>query len=120
MATSSPVRIDQEIHASAAAVAPSMSRSTAQQISYWARIGRALDMSPNSSTRAIERVLNGDAEYDSLNFFEQAVFRSRRDERTRQRLQDLDLESAFAAEGRSYVELDGEGNVVERHPQPTP
>lgn len=119
MATSSPVRIDEETHEAAQAIAPTMGRSTSQQISYWARIGRAFDMSPNSSTRAIEQVLNGEADYDSLNFFEQAVFRSRRDERTRKRLQDLDLEAAFAAEGRSYVELDDDGNVVERHPRPS-
>ncbi|WP_420624395.1 hypothetical protein [Candidatus Poriferisodalis sp.] len=59
-------------------------------------------------------MLTGEADYDSLNFFEQVVFRSRRDERISERLRNLDLEAVFAAEGRSYVELDDEGNVAER------
>lgn len=64
MATSSPVRVDEEIHRAARAIAPTIGRSTSQQISYWARIGRAFDMPPNSSTRAIEQVLNGEADDD--------------------------------------------------------
>lgn len=118
MATSTPIRVDEDIHASAQAIASAMSRSTSQQVSFWARIGRALDMSPCASTRSVEQVLNGEADYDSLNFFEQAVFRSRRDERITERLRNLDLEAVFAAEGRSYVELDDGGDVVERQPRP--
>lgn len=114
MAKSTPIRVDQDIYASAEAFAPTMSRSISQQISFWARIGRTMDLSPCSSTRSIERVLSGDGEYDALNVFEQAIYRSRRDGRTQERLRTLDLESAFAAEGRSYVELDDDGNVVER------
>ena len=114
MAKSTPIRVDQGIYASAEALAPATSRSISQQISFWASIGRAMELSPCSSTRSIERVLNGDGEYDALNFFEQAIYRSRRDERTQERLRALDLESVFAAEGHSYVELDDEGNVAER------
>ncbi|WP_419839133.1 TA system antitoxin ParD family protein [Candidatus Poriferisodalis sp.] len=114
MPTSTPVRVAHDLHASAEQLAPTMNRSTSQQISFWARIGRAMDLSPHSSTRNVDQVLSGEADYDSLNFFEQAIFRSKRDERTEDRLRDLDLEAVFANEGRSYVELDDEGRVVER------
>ena len=114
MPASAPVRVDHDIYASAEKLAPIMNRSISQQISFWARIGRTLDLAPYASTRSIEQVLNGEADYDSLNFFEQTIFRSKWDERTEERLRSLDLMSVFANEGRSYVESDDDGNVVDR------
>lgn len=116
MATSTPIRVDEDIHALATAVAPAMSRSAAQQVSHWARIGKEFELSPGVSARAVEQVLAGTAPYDELGEREQAVVRAEWTERAEQRRRDLDLAVEFAAEGRSYVELDGAGNIVTRLP----
>ncbi|WP_420446090.1 TA system antitoxin ParD family protein [Candidatus Poriferisodalis sp.] len=116
MATSTPVRVDEDIHAFATSVAPLMSRSTAQQISHWARIGRELEASPTVSLRAIEQVLECEASYDELNSYEQAVVRAEWAERAEQRRRDLNFAAEFATQGRSYVELDDDGNIVRHQP----
>lgn len=114
--SNSPIRIDKDIHEAARTVAPLMSRSAAQQVSHWARIGRELESSPSISVRAIERVLSGKAHYDDLGAYEQAVVRAEWSERMKRRLRGLNLAEQFEAEGRPYVELDGDGNVARREP----
>lgn len=74
--TSTPIRIDPELFAAAKAAAPAMSRSTTQQISHWARIGRELESSADVSIQSVAEVLRGEQEYDALGSKEQAVARS--------------------------------------------
>ncbi len=114
MATTSPTRIDDELYASAKIVAPLMSRSTAQQIAHWARIGRELEAGDSVSHRDIADVLAERRNYDELNAHEQAVVRAEWAERMDARRDGLDLAREFADQGRSYVELDDDGNVVHR------
>jgi len=45
MATTSPTRVDDDLYASAKLVGEVMSRSAAQQLARWARIGRELEAS---------------------------------------------------------------------------
>ena len=116
MAVSTPIRVDEDIHAFATSVAPTMSRSTAQQVSHWARIGKELEASPSVSLRAIEQVLDRRASYDDLNNNEQAVVRAEWAERTERRRRGLDFAAEFAAEGRSCVELDDDGSIVRYQP----
>jgi len=114
MATTSPTRIDDDLFASAKAVGEVMSRSASQQVSHWARIGRELEAAASVSQRAIVEVLAGEASYDRLTAEEQAVVRAEWSERIDTRIASLDLARLFAAEGRSYVELDDDGAVVRR------
>ena len=116
MATSTPVRVDEEIHACAAAVAPLMSRSTAQQISHWARIGKKFELSPDVSSRAVEQVLACESDYDSLDTREQAIVRAEWAELTEQRRRSVDLVAEFEAAGMSYVEQDAEGTIIRHQP----
>ena len=113
MATSSPIRIADDVHASAKLMASVMSRSTAQQIAHWARIGRELETSQSVSQRAIALVLECEASYDDLTAKEQAVIRAEWVERMAQRREALDLAAEFIAQGRSFVELGEDGNIVE-------
>ena len=113
MATSSPIRIDDDVHASAKLMASVMSRSTAQQVAHWARIGRELETSQSVSQQAIAQVLAGETSYDGLNAKEQAVVRAEWAEHMEQRREALDLAAEFIAAGRSFVELDEDGNIVE-------
>jgi hypothetical protein len=88
-----------------------MSRSTAQQIAHWARIGREIEASEDVSLRDIAEVLGGRRPYDLLTTNEQAVVRAEWTERMTARRGELDLAAAFAAAGRPFVELDEQGDV---------
>jgi len=116
MATTSPTRIDDELYASAKIVGPLMSRSAAQQIAHWARIGRELEAASSVSHRDIADVLAARRDYDELTAYEQAVVRAEWTERMDARRDALDLAREFSDQGRAYVELDDGGNVVRRVP----
>lgn len=117
MKTSTPIRIDKELYAAAAAVARLLSRSATQQITHWARIGRELEASPEVSTERVAEVLRSARDYDALNAEEQAVVRASWAERMTSLAAGLRLDRRFAAEGRPYVELDEGGNVVRHDPE---
>ena len=114
MATTSPTRIDDDLFASAKAVGEVMSRSASQQVSHWARIGRELEAAASVSQRSVAGVLAGEQSYDRLTAEEQAVVRAEWSERIDARIASLDLARSFAAEDRSFVELDDDGRVVRR------
>lgn len=114
MATTSPARIDDDLYASAKLVGKLESRSASQQVAHWARIGREIEASSTISHRAITEVLTGTRRYDGLDAEEQALVRSAWSELMERRGAALDLASEFAAAGRTWVELDDGGNVVER------
>lgn len=107
-----PTRINGELFAAAKSSGAVHSRSAAQQIAHWARIGRELEASASVSQRDIEAVLAGVGSYDALREREQAIVRGAWDEQIADRLASLDLESTFSAGGVEWVEADDEGNVV--------
>ena len=115
MATTSPIRIDDELYASAGIVGPVMSRSASQQIAHWARIGRELESSDLSAAEIAE-VLAGSRSYDDLDDRSQAIVRAEWQERIDARLAALDLRAEFESAGQTYAELDDDGNVVVRGP----
>lgn len=116
-ATSPPTRLDGELFEAAKAAGAVLSRSAAQQIAHWARIGRELEASGSISQADVVAVLAGTGSYDRLPVREQAVVRAEWDERVGERLASLDLAAAFAESGQSYVELDAAGEVVHRSPR---
>ncbi len=105
-----------ETIARSAAVAPLMSRSTAQQISHRASIGKEFELSPDVSSRAVEQVLACESDYDSLDTREQAIVRAEWAELTEQRRRSVDLVAEFEAAGMSYVEQDAEGAIIRHQP----
>lgn len=114
MATTSPTRIDDDVFESARHFGSTMSRSASQQITHWARIGRELEAGASVSPRDIAKVLTGESSYDQLSAKEQAVIRAEWSELIEARIDRLDLARTFASHGRSYVELDDAGEVIER------
>lgn len=115
MATTSPARIDDDLYASAKLAGEVQSRSASQQVAHWARIGRQIEASGSISHRDIAAVLAGSRSYDDLDPEEQAVVRAEWTVRMDSRRAALDLAKQFASEGRTWVELDDDANVVERH-----
>jgi ParD-like antitoxin of type II bacterial toxin-antitoxin system len=114
MATTSPARIEDDLYASAKLAGDALSRSASQQIAHWARIGREIQASASISHREIADVLAGRDSYDGLNPKEQAVVRAEWAERMNVYREELDLTERFVAEGRTWVELEDAGRVVER------
>lgn len=112
------MRIDQELFAEAQAHGRQSSRSAAQQIDYWARIGKELEASSAISHRDIERVLAGDGNYDALSERAQAIVRAEWDERVEARRAALNFEEEFAAAGRRWTDAHADGTLVSRGPQP--
>ena len=107
----SPTRIDDDVFAAAKLAAATSSRSAAQQINHWARIGKALESSSTVRAHEILDALVGRASYDALGRDEQAIVRAEWDERATALRQGLDLEAEFRAEGATWVEADAEGRV---------
>lgn len=109
-----PVRLDAEITEAARIAASRMSRSVAQQVSHWARIGRELERARDVSTDDIRRVLDGQADYDALKPKEQAMVRAVWSGRVDQLRSELRLDRVYAERGYRYAELDERGEVVVR------
>jgi hypothetical protein len=101
--------------ASAKLAADAAGRSAAQQIGYWAKLGRELERSGSVSVREIAEVLAGARSYDDLDPKEQASVRAEWDARIEARRAALNLAERFTAERRSWVEAGPEGTTV-RHP----
>ena len=110
--SSTPVRIDGELFEAARASGAAFSRSAAQQLTHWARLGRELEASPEVSSRDVARVLARKQPYDSLTDPEQAIVRAAWDERIDQAHADLDLASEFRAAADTWSEADPDGTVA--------
>lgn len=114
MGSTSPARIDDDLYASAKLVGGVQSRSASQQVVHWARIGREIEASTSISAKEIAEVLAGSRTYDGLDAKAQAIVRAEWSERMDQLRTELDLAADFSAAGRSWVELDADGTVIER------
>lgn len=116
-----PIRVDADLYAAATAAARAMSRSIGQQVAHWARIGRAIEQSPEVSVERVAEVLRGHATYDDLSVEEQALTRALWDERFEELRSSLRLDRELTRERGAYVELDERGEVVRRQaPAPAP
>jgi hypothetical protein len=114
MATTSPARIDDDLYASAKLAGEVQSRSASQQVVHWARIGREIEASASISQRDIAEVLAGSRSYDTLNAKEQAFIRAEWSARMDILRESLNVAKQFVGTGRSWVELNEDGAIVER------
>jgi hypothetical protein len=114
MSSTMPTRVDGELFDAAKSVGAVNSRSAAQQINHWARIGREFEASGRVSQRDIERVLAGDGSYDTLGEREQAIVRASWDEQVADRIAALDFETEFAEAGETWSEADDAGRLIAR------
>jgi hypothetical protein len=110
-----PLRVGDDLLASARLVADATGRSAAQQIGYWAKLGRELERSGSVSVRDVMEVLAGARSYDDLDPKAQALVRAEWAERIETRREALNLAEVFTAQGRSWVERGADGKTV-RHP----
>jgi hypothetical protein len=110
-----PTRIDQALFDAARAAGEVHSRSAAQQLAHWARIGKELESSPGVTHGEIARVLAGQASYDDLKDERaQAIVRAEWDVQMAERIASLNLEQEFREAGKWWVDGDADGNPVIR------
>ena len=109
-----PTRVDGDLFDAAKSLGAVNSRSAAQQINHWARIGREFEASGRVSQRDVERVLAGDGSYDELSERAQAIVRANWDEQIAERIASLDFEAEFAESGEKWSQADAGGQVVAR------
>lgn len=110
-----PTRIDQELFDAAKAEGELHSRSAAQQLHHWARVGRELERSSAVTHGDIARVLAGEMSYDDLKDDKaQAIVRAEWDARMAERLKSLNFEKEFREAGQWWVEADADGNTIIR------
>lgn len=107
-----PVRIDPELLDSAKRAGATQGRSAAQQIAFWAQIGRQLESSTSLSVKAHRELAM--AAYDELDPIAQAQERARWEREIAKRLAGLDLAEEFAAEGRPYVVVANDAGAPQR------
>ncbi|WP_182348926.1 TA system antitoxin ParD family protein [Tomitella gaofuii] len=96
--TTMSTSIDEVLFAAAKDAGRIHSRSAAQQITHWARLGRALESSAALSTGAIEQVLTVGKSYDDLDAGGQKVVWG---ERVDDSSASLNLADEFTAAGES-------------------
>jgi hypothetical protein len=104
--------VDGELFQAAQTSARTQSRSAAQQIDHWARIGRELEASPRVTQQAVRLVLSGQGSYDALSEESQAIVRANWEERIRANLAGLDLAEELRAAGAPWTEAAPDGTAV--------
>ena len=109
-----PTRMDGDLFEAAKAAGRVHSRSAAQQLDHWARIGRELEASPAVTHDLVERVLVGETAYDEADERAQAVVRAAWDEQIAERLAGLDLSDRLRESDRPWAEAGADGEVVIR------
>src|SRR3712207_3627495 len=113
-----PTRVDRDLFEAARAAGALYSRSAAQQLAHWARIGREMEASPSVTQDTIARVLAGQALYDDLPDPAQATVRVEWDDRVAATLAGLDFTDELHAAGKPWAEADEDGNLVIREATP--
>jgi hypothetical protein len=116
MSPTIPTRVTIELFETAKVVGDMTSRSAAQQIEHWARIGREIELASTLAQRDIAAVLAGTLSYDTLDTEEQAVVRAEWARLMRERRESLDLRTDFLLRGETSVDLDEDGRVVRHAP----
>lgn len=111
-----PTRVDQALFDAAKAAGTVHSRSAAQQIDHWARIGQAVEASPQVRHEQIERVLRGQESYDGLDDDAQAIVRARWDAQLAKDLAEADFTEELDAAGIPWAEADADGSIVVHDP----
>lgn len=111
-----PTRVDQELFEAAKAAGQVHSRSAAQQLAHWAKLGREVEASPGVTHDQVARVLAGDASYDDIGGPAQAVVRTAWDQDVAARLDGLDFTERLRTAGRPWAEADADGAVVTVQP----
>lgn len=113
---SAPVRVDADLYESARVEGGRSRRSAAQQVDYWARLGRAVSMADPAARRRVEAAVAGELPLEQLPPVERAAANAEIDTAIERHGQAVAFGARLAAEGVTTVALDGDGRLVEHRP----
>lgn len=111
--SSTPTRVAPDVAASAASVASAESRSVAEQINYWVRIGMQVERSTSVANRQVLAVVAGDTQFSTLTPEDRAVAHATIDARMATRVSGERFGPAARKAGRVTVAVDDDGNLIE-------
>lgn len=114
-----PTRIAPDLYAAAQQAALEESRSAAQQIDHWARVGQGQSLLERASRRRMEAVLAGRLPMDALRPDERLAVNVELDARIVEKAQSTALGATSSARGVITVAVDDEGRLVEYRPDGT-
>ena len=114
--TSTPTRVAADVAATAAAVAPTESRTVAEQINHWARIGMQIERSGSIANRRVLAVAAGDAQFTSLNGQDRTAAHALIDARMAERVAVQQFGPDARIAGTTTVSVDDDGNLIEIAP----
>jgi hypothetical protein len=118
MATKS-VRIDEDVFDAAAAEASRSHRSIAEQVNYWAAVGRRVTSATGVDQRRIDLVVSGRAPFSGLTAEERLIAHARIDTAVEQRSASVSFGELARLDGVTTVTLDDGGNLVQTAPDGT-
>jgi hypothetical protein len=119
MTADKPTRFAADLLDAAAVEGARQSRSAKQQLDYWTRIGRAVDMHDSAVRQRMTAVLDGRASMATLGAGERRVLNAELDAAIQQRAQSVSFGERAARDGITTVALDDDGNLVEYGPDGT-
>ena len=110
-----PTRVNPEIAATAAAVAPSENRTVTEQINYWARIGMQVERSGSVTNRRVLAVTAGERQFSELNAQERMAAHALIDAGIAERASRERFGAVARTAGHTTVSLDDEGTSSKCH-----
>ncbi len=113
---STPTRVNADIAAAAAVVAPAENRTTAEQINYWVRLGMQVERSASVTSRRVLAVVAGEAQFSTLTPEERTVAHASIDARIAERAAEQRFGPAARKAGQVTVSIDDDGTLVEIAP----
>lgn len=110
------VKLRSELVETARLEAKAMDRSLAEQIGYWARLGRALEHQPGVSVERVRRALAATLPLDELNREERAAYMAGLEDLTFHPKGVPGIQKAEQKAGVPFVYLGDHGEVIEVAP----
>lgn len=114
-----PTRIADDIVEDARVEASSDGRSVAEQINFWARVGRNVTIHDSAMRQRIEAAAKGDLPLADLTRAEGRLFEAEAAVRLEDMLASTNLGAELNTAGITTVSLNDEGGLVERRPDGT-
>lgn len=114
-----PVRVPADLFDDAVLAGEASSRSAAQQIDYWARVGREVAMAESAARDRILNAVAGRSSLSSLGVEERVVANAEIDTAIETTAASVDFAAQLAAEGVATVTMDADGQMIRRDPDGT-
>ena len=108
-----PTRAAADIAETAAAVGRRESRTMAEQINYWTRLGMQLDRSSTVESRRVRAALTGEEQFSALSDGERLVAHAAVDTAISARVASARFGQEARKAGQVTVSMDEDGNLVE-------